>query len=161
MKKKVSLLAFVGAIVVVAAVFAGISGTARSAASVNALPSSSCGPIVYNGSGKPDFIIASDLPLQGAIRKQTVQISRAMIWALQQKGWTAGHWKIGYQSCDDSTAQAGAWDSAKCATNARLYASNTSVMAVNRPLNAPGTYSNLRPEGVSVMLCVQSIPSAE
>ena len=136
MKKKVSLLAFVGAIVVVAAVFAGYSGTARSASQVNALPSSSCGPIVYKGSGKPDFIIASDLPLQGAIRAQTVQISRAMIWALQQKAWKAGHWKVGYQSCDDSTAQAGGWDSAKCATNARLYASNTSVMAVVGTFNS-------------------------
>jgi branched-chain amino acid transport system substrate-binding protein len=135
-KKKVSLLAFVGAIVVVAAVFAGYSGTARSASQVNALPSSSCGPIVYKGSGKPDFIIASDLPLQGAIRAQTVQISRAMIWALQQKGFKAGSWKIGYQSCDDSTAQSGGWDSGKCATNARLYATNTSVMAVVGTFNS-------------------------
>jgi branched-chain amino acid transport system substrate-binding protein len=135
-KKKVSLLVFVGAVVVTAAVFAGYSGTARSASKVNALPSSSCGPIVYKGSGKPDFIIASDLPLQGAIRKQTVQISRAMIWALQQKGFKAGAHTIGYQSCDDSTAQAGGWDSAKCATNARLYASNTSVMAVVGTFNS-------------------------
>ena len=136
MKKKVSLLAFVGAIAVVAALFASYSGTARSASQVNALPSSSCGPIVYKGSGKPDFIIASDLPLQGAIRKQTVQISRAMIWALQQKAWKAGSWKIGYQSCDDSTAQSGGWDSGKCATNARLYATNTSVMAVIGTFNS-------------------------
>jgi branched-chain amino acid transport system substrate-binding protein len=135
-KKKVSLLAFVGALVAVAAVFAGISGTAQSASKVTALPSSSCGPIVYKGPGKPDFIIPSDLPLQGAIRKQTVQISRAMIWALQQKGWKAGNWKIAYQSCDDSTAQAGGWDTAKCATNARLYASNTAVMAVVGTFNS-------------------------
>src|SRR3954463_583535 len=135
-KKKVSLLALVGAVVVIAAVFAGYSGSARSASKVNALPSSSCGPIVYKGSGKPDFIIASDLPLQGAIRKQTVQISRAMIWALQQKAWKAGSWKIGYQSCDDSTAPAGGWDSAKCATNARLFATDTSVMAVVGTFNS-------------------------
>jgi branched-chain amino acid transport system substrate-binding protein len=135
-KKKYSLLAMLGAVVAIAVVFAGVTGTARSASKVNALPSSSCGPIVYKGSGKPDFIIASDLPLQGAIRKQTVQISRAMIWALQQKGWKAGSWKIGYQSCDDSTAQAGGWDSAKCATNARLYATNTSVMAVVGTFNS-------------------------
>jgi branched-chain amino acid transport system substrate-binding protein len=135
-KKKVSLLAFVGAIAVVAALFAGYSGTAKSASTVNALPSSSCGPIVYKGPGKPTFIIASDLPLQGAIRKQTVQISRAMIWALQQKGWKAGNTTIGYQSCDDSTAQSGGWDSAKCATNARLYATNTSVMAVVGTFNS-------------------------
>ena len=75
----------------VAAVAAGYSGTARSATrGVTPLPSSSCGPVVYKGSGTPDYIIASDLPLQGAIRHQTVQISRAMIWALAQKGWKAG-----------------------------------------------------------------------
>jgi branched-chain amino acid transport system substrate-binding protein len=135
-KKKVSLLVFIGAAVVTAAMFAGYSGTASSASKVTPLPSSSCGPIVYKGSGQPDFIIASDLPLQGAIRKQTVQISRAMIWALQQKGWKAGSWKIGYQSCDDSTAQAGGWDSAKCATNGRLYAGNHSVMAVVGTFNS-------------------------
>jgi branched-chain amino acid transport system substrate-binding protein len=134
--KKRSLLAFVVAAGVAAAIAAGVSGTARSAAKVNPLPTSSCAPIVYKGSGSPDFIIASDLPLQGAIRKQTLQISRAMIWALQQKGWKAGHWKIGYQSCDDSTAQAGGYDTAKCATNARLYASNTSVMAVVGTFNS-------------------------
>jgi branched-chain amino acid transport system substrate-binding protein len=135
-KKKVSLLAFVGALVAVAAVFASLSGTAQSASKVNALPSSSCGPIVYKGSGSPTYIIASDLPLQGAIRKQTVQISRAMIWALQQKGFKAGSVTVGYQSCDDSTAQAGGWDTAKCATNARLFATNTSVMAVVGTFNS-------------------------
>jgi branched-chain amino acid transport system substrate-binding protein len=130
------LLALLGAAVVVAAIAAGYSGTARSASSVTALPSSSCGPIVYKGSGTPDYIIASDLPLQGAIRHQTVQISRAMIWALQQAGWKAGPYKIGYQSCDDSTAQTGGWDTAKCATNARLYASNKAVIGVAGTFNS-------------------------
>ncbi len=136
MKKKFSLLAL-GAAVVVAAVAAGYTGTARSAtAGVSPLPSSSCSPVVYKGSGSPDFIIASDLPLQGAIRHQTVQISRAMIWALANKGWKAGRYNIGYQSCDDSTAQTGGWDSAKCATNARLYASNRSVIGVLGTFNS-------------------------
>jgi len=39
-KKKVSLLAFVGALAVVSALFAGYSGTAKSASKVSALPSS-------------------------------------------------------------------------------------------------------------------------
>jgi branched-chain amino acid transport system substrate-binding protein len=130
------LLALVGAAVVVAAVAAGYSGSARGAASVSPLPSSSCGPVVYKGSGTPDFIIASDLPLQGAIRHQTVEISRAMIWALAEKGWKAGSYKIGYQSCDDSTAQTGGWDTAKCATNAHLYANNKSVMGVIGTFNS-------------------------
>jgi branched-chain amino acid transport system substrate-binding protein len=135
--KKFSVLALVGAAAVVAAVAAGYSGSARSATSgVTPLPSSSCGPVVYKGSGSPDYIIASDLPLQGAIRHQTVQISRAVIWELAQRGWKAGSLKIGYQSCDDSTAQTGGWDSAKCATNARLYAQNRSVIGVVGTFNS-------------------------
>jgi len=134
--KKVSLLALVGAAVVVAA-FVGYSGSARSAThTISPLPSSSCGPVVYKGSGSPDFIVASDLPLQGAIRHQTVQVSRAEIWALQEAGWKAGSFKIGYQSCDDSTAQTGGWDTAKCATNAHLYANNKSVIGVLGTFNS-------------------------
>ena len=136
MSRRFSLLAFVGAATVVAALAAGYSGSARSAASVSPLPSSSCGPVVYKGSGTPDFIIPSDLPLQGAIRHQTVEISRAMIWALAEKGWKAGSYKIGYQSCDDSTAQTGGWDTAKCATNAHLYANDKSVIGVLGTFNS-------------------------
>src|SRR5207302_2670960 len=102
LNKKFSLLAL-GVAAAVAAAVAGTTGVARSAtASVTPLPSSSCGPIVYKGSGSPDFIVASDLPLQGAIRHQTVQVSRAELWALSNAGWKAGSFKIGYQSCDDS-----------------------------------------------------------
>jgi branched-chain amino acid transport system substrate-binding protein len=92
--------------------------------------------VVYKGSGSPDYIVASDLPLQGAIRHQTVQISRAILWDLANRGWKAGSLKIGYQSCDDSTAQTGGWDSAKCATNARLYANNRSVIGVVGTFNS-------------------------
>jgi branched-chain amino acid transport system substrate-binding protein len=135
--KKFSLLALVGAAAIVAAGVAGFSGSARSATSgVSPLPSSSCGPLVYKGSGTPDYIVASDLPLQGAIRHQTVQISRAIIWELADKGWKAGTLKIGYQSCDDSTAQAGGWDAGKCATNARLFAGNKSVIGVVGTFNS-------------------------
>ncbi len=137
MNKKVSLLAIVGVATVASAVAAGFSGSARSATSgITPLPSSSCGPVVYKGSGSPDYIIASDLPLQGAIRHQTVQISRAILWELAQKGYKAGSLKIGYQSCDDSTAQTGGWDSAKCATNGRLYSANKSVIGVVGTFNS-------------------------
>lgn len=137
LSKKFSLLGLVVAAAVVAAAVAGFTGTARSAtAGASPLPSSSCGPVVYKGSGSPDFIVASDLPLQGAIRHQTVQISRAMIWALANQGWKAGSYKIGYQSCDDSTAQTGGWDTAKCATNAHLFANDRSVIGVLGTFNS-------------------------
>jgi branched-chain amino acid transport system substrate-binding protein len=129
------MLGLVGAAAAVAAGF-GFSGVARSAATVSQLPTSSCSPLVYKGSGSPDFIVATDLPLQGAIRHQTLQVAGAALYALGNKGWKAGSYKIGYQSCDDSTAQAGAWDAAKCATNARLYASNKSVIGVIGTFNS-------------------------
>ncbi len=136
MSRKLSVGVLAAAVAVVAVVVAGVAGNARSAAKVSPLPSSSCTPVVYKGPGTPDYIIASDLPLQGAIRHQTLQINRAVIWALQDHGWKVGALKIGYQSCDDSTAQAGGWDTAKCATNAHLYASNQSVLGVVGTFNS-------------------------
>jgi len=128
--------ALVGVVAAVAAVTATSGSAHTSTSSVTALPSSSCGPLVYKGTGKPDFIIPSDLPLQGAIRKQTVEISQAMVWALAHAGWRAGKYKIAYQSCDDSTAQTGGWDTAKCATNASLYKNDTSVIGVLGTFNS-------------------------
>ena len=137
MSRKLTVGVLVTVVALVAALTAGYAGSARSAAKgVSPLPTSSCAPLVYKGSGSPDFILASDLPLQGAIRHQTVEISRSVVWALQEAGWKAGPYKIGYQSCDDSTAQTGGWDTAKCATNAHLYASNRSVIAVMGTFNS-------------------------
>jgi branched-chain amino acid transport system substrate-binding protein len=134
-RKRFAVLGVVG-LVVAAATVVGFTGSARSAAKVSALPSSSCGPVVYKGQGSPDFIVPTDMPLQGAIRKLTVEVSRAALWALQEAGWKAGQYKIAFQSCDDSTAQTGGWDTAKCATNAHLYSSNRSVIAVEGAFNS-------------------------
>jgi branched-chain amino acid transport system substrate-binding protein len=115
------------------------SGTTTGTAgggNVTALPASSCSSIYYEGSGQPDFIIASDLPLQGAGRAQTTEMVEAIKFALKSRNFEAGGKQIGYQSCDDSTAQAGAWDSAKCASNARAYAGNKSVIGVVGTFNS-------------------------
>jgi len=134
LSRKLLVGLLVAAIATAAAVTAG---SARSAAQgVTPLPSSSCTPVVYKGPGQPDFIIASDLPLQGAIRHQTIEINRAIIWDLQDRSWTAGQYHIAYQSCDDSTAQTGGWDPGKCAANAHQYASNRSVIGVVGTFNS-------------------------
>jgi branched-chain amino acid transport system substrate-binding protein len=137
-RKRLSLglVATLGAAVAVVAVTGIASAGSSRTAGVTPLPSSSCGPIVYKGSGSPNFIVPTDLPLQGAIRHQTIELSRAGLWALQNAGWKAGRFNIAYQSCDDSTAQTGGWDTAKCATNAHLYASNRSVIAVEGTFNS-------------------------
>jgi branched-chain amino acid transport system substrate-binding protein len=101
-----------------------------------ALPSASCEPIEYEGDGKAELIIASDLPLQGANRSLTTQMAQAVEFILKQHDWKAGGKNIGFQSCDDSTAQAGSWDSAKCTANARAYANNTNVIGVIGTFNS-------------------------
>ena len=49
-----------------------------------ALPSASCEPIQYKGSGDPELIIASDLPLQGSNRALTTEMAQAVEFILQQ-----------------------------------------------------------------------------
>jgi branched-chain amino acid transport system substrate-binding protein len=101
-----------------------------------ALPSASCGPVRYEGDGEPDTIIASDFPLQGANRSLTTEMADAVEFELKQRNWEAGGKKIGYQSCDDSTAQAGSWDSAKCSANARAYAGNDDMIGLIGTFNS-------------------------
>ena len=103
---------------------------------VDALPSSSCTAVEYEGEGEPDVLLASDFPLQGSSRTQTIQIVEGIRYLLEQQDWKAGDLGIAYQSCDDATAQAGKWDSGKCSTNAQAYASNEKVVAVIGTFNS-------------------------
>ena len=79
----------------------------------------------YGGSGSPQYIIASDLPLQGSNRALTTEMAKAVAFILGQQGWKAGKFSVGFQSCDDSTVAAGGYDTAKCTANASAYAGNT------------------------------------
>jgi branched-chain amino acid transport system substrate-binding protein len=103
---------------------------------VEALPSSSCTAIEYEGEGDPDVLIASDFPLQGSSRTQTIQIVEAIRYLLEEQNFKAGDHNVAYQSCDDATAQAGKWDSGKCSTNAQAYASNEAVVGVIGTFNS-------------------------
>ena len=103
---------------------------------VEPLPSSSCTGVEFEGEGEPDVIVASDLPLQGSSRSQTIQMTKAIRRVLTDNGWKAGDVNVGYQSCDDSTAQAGKWDSGKCSQNAKAYAQNENVVAVLGTFNS-------------------------
>jgi branched-chain amino acid transport system substrate-binding protein len=103
---------------------------------VTELPSASCEALEFGGEGEPDVLIASDLPLQGSSRTQTVQMVEAIRFVLEQRGWKAGDTNVGYQSCDDSTAQAGKWDPGKCSQNANAYAQNEAVVGVIGTFNS-------------------------
>jgi branched-chain amino acid transport system substrate-binding protein len=112
------------------------NASAGGGGSVEALPASSCTGIEFKGEGDPDAIIVSDLPMQGSSRTQTVQMVKAIRYVLEQRSWKAGDLNIGYQVCDDSTAQAGKWDSGKCSTNAQAYAGNEKVLGVIGTFNS-------------------------
>jgi branched-chain amino acid transport system substrate-binding protein len=111
---------------------ATVSGAvARSGATP--LPASSF-PAIQNASG--NLLIASDLPLQGSGRTQTLQMTRAIKFIFQQHNWKAGKYTLAYQSCDDATAQAGKWDSGKASANANAYAQDSSVAGVIGTFNS-------------------------
>ena len=134
LKNKGVLLA--GLFVAAAALLAAGCGGGSGGGAPEALPSSSCTSIEYEGDGDPDYILASDLPQQGSSRAQNEQIIAAIRYQLGQQDWKAGDYTIGYQSCDDATAQAGKWDSGKCSQNANNYAENDKVIGVIGTFNS-------------------------
>ncbi len=136
MTVKKSLLAAFGLLVAALTLVATGCGGGDSGGGVTALPSSSCTALEYEGDGDPDYILASDFPLQGSSRTQREQIVAAIKFQLQQQNWKAGDYNIAYQSCDDSTAQAGSWDSGKCSANANAYAANDAVIGVIGTFNS-------------------------
>ena len=128
------LALLVGALAFVAAGCGGDDG--GGGGDVEALPSSSCTAIEYEGDGEPDYLIASDLPLQGASRLQSLQINAAIRQELKNREWKAGDYNIGFQACDDATAQAAKWDSGKCSQNANAYAANDKLVGLVGTFNS-------------------------
>jgi branched-chain amino acid transport system substrate-binding protein len=100
-----------------------------------ALPASVCGEI-FAGAGSPRFLIASDLPLQGPTRATTVAMVEAIRFVLERRGFRAGGYSVGYQSCDSSTAQTGGTDLYRCFSNANAYARNLDVVGVIGPFDS-------------------------
>ena len=149
MSRRLFLGALAAIAVILALVAAGCGGSKKASSTTSgggggtsgggkasALPASSCSPIYYEGSGSPQYLIASDLPLQGSGRTQTVQMTEAIKFVLKQHNFKAGNYTIGYQSCDDATAQAGKWASEKCSANANAYANDKSVIGVIGTFNS-------------------------
>ena len=136
LKLKRSGVFLAGLVVAASALVAAGCGGGGGGGAPEALPSSSCTAIEYKGDGDPDYLIASDLPLQGSSRTQTEQMVAAIRYALDQADWKAGDYNIGYQVCDDATAQAAKWDSGKCSQNANAYAANDKVIGVIGTFNS-------------------------
>ena len=60
----------------------------------------------------------------------------AIRFVLRRNGYRAGKYTIGYQSCDDSTAQFGGADYFKCASNAKAYSQAADLTALIGPYNS-------------------------
>jgi branched-chain amino acid transport system substrate-binding protein len=88
------------------------------------------------GEGGPTAKIVSDLPMQGANRAQTTTMVNAIRLALQERDGKAGDIQIEYEVLDDSTAQAGQWDAAKCAENAQQAAQDEEIIGWIGPFNS-------------------------
>ena len=174
MTAKKSVLFALGLLVASLALVASGCGGGDDGGGVEALPSSSCTEVEYGGEGDPDVLIASDLPLQGGDRVQTLQMQDAIRYVLGQNEWKAGDLNIAYQGCDDSTAQAASWDSGKCSENAQAYAANSDVVGVVGTFNSGcaqiiipvlnqaegGPIAMISPANTKVCLTVQ-VPSCE
>jgi branched-chain amino acid transport system substrate-binding protein len=134
-KKRIMLGGAIAAVIVLALGAAAVAGP-LSSGSVSTLPST-CGPLFYKGSGTPKFTVVSDLPLQGAGRAQNLLMGQAIRYVLEkQYKFKAGKYTVGYQECDDSTAQAGRYDPATCSSNARAYAATKNVIGVLGTFNS-------------------------
>ena len=86
--------------------------------------------------GKGDYVIASDLPLQGALRPLSVQITQAIQLELKSMNYQIGGKTVQYVSCDDSTAAKGSWDPQTCTNNANAYKSVTNLLGVIGTFNS-------------------------
>ena len=83
--KKTSLF-LVGLLIALVALVAAGCGGSDGGSAPEALPSSSCTAIEYEGDGNPDYLLVSDLPLQGASRTQTLQINDAIRYRAEEGG---------------------------------------------------------------------------
>jgi branched-chain amino acid transport system substrate-binding protein len=110
---------------------------------VSGLPESTCGEVFYGGEGVPERLIVSDMPLRGGPALPTQQMSDAIAYVLRERGFRAGRFRVGYQSCDDSTEQTGIFDEHKCAANAKAFAATKSVVGEVGPYNSGCAYAQL------------------
>lgn len=95
-----------------------------------------CARVEYPGAGAPALVLVSNLPLRGASRTTSLQINDAIRAQLKTRRFKAGDHTIGFQACDDSTADAGRSDSGRCAENASTYADDDKVIGVIGPLDS-------------------------
>ena len=130
-----------------------------------ALPASVCSKVASGGEANPRFLIVSDFPLKGSDIVYTHQMVEAIRLVLEQRDYRAGAYTIGYQSCDDSTAQGGGWDLIRCFSNAKAYARNPAVIGIVGSYNSSCSaeqipVANQAPNGPLAMISPASTDTA-
>ena len=101
-------------------------------AASGAVTAPACGEVIAGG-GTPQRLIVSDMPLH---QRGISYIPDAIAFVLRSHDFRAGRFRIGYQSCDDSTAKQGGFEPEKCKANAGLYAETPRVVGIVGPYNS-------------------------
>jgi branched-chain amino acid transport system substrate-binding protein len=121
-----------------AALAAGCGGGDERAAAARATPVpppaelAHCSSVFYEGPGRPDVLIASDMPLQGTYANDGLQGTKAVQIILRARGFKAGDKAVGYVSCDGATPRDDI-SPAKCRRAGRAYAATDTVVGVIGP----------------------------
>jgi branched-chain amino acid transport system substrate-binding protein len=132
---RVALATVTGAALLIAA--CGQEAPAPPAAApppARSIASSGCSPVTYGGPGRPQFLVAAVTSLQGQFKDHGVQTAQALKLVFARAGWKAGGYRVGLQICDETSAGSDFADPKKCASNARAFARDKSVLAVVGPL---------------------------
>jgi ABC-type branched-subunit amino acid transport system substrate-binding protein len=121
---------------------AGIAEQGRAVRVPGAVEQPFCTEVEFAGSGKPHYVIVSDLPLQiPRSTLQPLQFTDAIRFVLARRGFRAGRHTVGYQSCDDSSVRGGEesptpWTPATCRRSARAYSEAPAVLGVVGPYSS-------------------------
>jgi len=110
-----------------------------------ALPGSVCSDVYFDREGEPDVLLVSDLDLRNDdARERTQPMVDAMRFVLAQRGFEAGPVTVGYQSCDNATAQAaGGIPSSAAQSKARAHTGNLRGVPVFGSYTAPCSYAQI------------------
>lgn len=100
-----------------------------------AVATSSCGELLYEGEGDPDVIVTSDFPRRGVGGQTTKLMVDAIEFVLRQREFRAGELGVGYQSCNDTVGEE-PYDVGLCRRNARAYIATDAVVGVIGPWNS-------------------------
>jgi branched-chain amino acid transport system substrate-binding protein len=118
------------------ALIAGCGGDdARDQAATAAAPPESlanCSSVFYQGAGRPDVLIVSDMPLQGTYANDGLQGTKAVQIVLRKRAFKAGDKTVGYVSCDGATPRDDI-SPAKCRRAGRAYVAAREVVGVIGP----------------------------